>query len=253
MKKTAGLIICLFLAAAAGAEVFKITDPILEPKKNLAYDKASGKTLWRSTIKVTKFSDKGKDFLYITENGSGTYGQDRKEKNWDSQAYYFYDGSTAVPYQGKLIFKSPAGKILQTVERSFDREGKILFRSNGKDTLFDRQGDLIDKDLLGLALSHYPFAEKRDFTFHLLTNEPKIYPMTIKYLGEETLLIGGKEIVAYKLQMIPDLGALNIFGAFVPKTYFWFTKNEPHDFLRYEGLESGLGTPYIVIEAERKS
>ena len=210
------------LSVAAKAELFEYKNLLLETKKNRARDKASGKQLWSSTIKVARLTDKGKDFVYITEDGSGIYGGENK--NWSSRAYYYYNGTTARPYQAKLVYKSPEGKILQVIEKSYDPEGKkALFRVNNKDTALNTSNDL-------------------------LTNEPKIYPMTIKYIGEEPVAINGKEIAAHKIQMIPDLGALNIFGAFVPKTYFWFTKEKPHDFLRYEGLESGMGTPYIVIE-----
>jgi len=246
-KLSALLILFLLLSVAAKAELFEYKNLLLETKKNRARDKASGKQLWSSTIKVARLTDKGKDFVYITEDGSGIYGGENK--NWSSRAYYYYNGTTARPYQAKLVYKSPEGKILQVIEKSYDPEGKkALFRVNNKDTALNTSNDLIDKELLGLALANYPFDEKREFSFHLLTNEPKIYPMTIKYIGEEPVAINGKEIAAHKIQMIPDLGALNIFGAFVPKTYFWFTKEKPHDFLRYEGLESGMGTPYIVIE-----
>ncbi|MBU1867268.1 MAG: hypothetical protein KKD13_02180, partial [Candidatus Margulisbacteria bacterium] len=193
------LMLFLWLSAAAGAELFEYKNLLLETKKNQARDKASGKLLWRATIKVARLSDKGKDFIYITEDGSGIYGQDHKEKSWSSRAYYIHDKTSVIPYQGKLVYKSPDGKILETIEKSFDlAQKKVLFRENNKETLYDLQGDLIDKELLGLALANYPFKEKRDLIFHLLTNEPKIYPMTIKYIGEEPVTINGKEIAAHK-------------------------------------------------------
>jgi len=189
--------------------------------------------------------------LYIAEDGSGIYGKDRKYKSWHSDAYYKFKNLVPLPYQTKLVYKDENGRLLQTIEKFYGQPGnKVVFRSNGKDQSFDMKDDLIDREILGAALANYPFAEKRDLLFHLLTNEPKIYPMTVKYIGMENLKLGEKTVACHKIQMIPDLGALNIFGAFVPKTYFWYKTDEPYDFIRYEGLESGLGTPYIVIEEQ---
>ncbi len=244
------LMLTFLLTVLAEAEVFKIKPPDGRERKEVATEKSSGKTLWKSTLRAQKFSQGGKTYLYLTDKGSGIYGKDRSFKSWESTSYYTYDGTTAVPDQGKLVYKDQNGKVIQTIEKIYHPEKKTLvFRNNGKDTAYDMASDLIDRELLGTAVNYYPFEEKRDFVFHLLTNEPRIYPMTLRYIGEENLMIAGKPVPSYKVQMIPDLGALNLLGAFVPKTYFWFTQAEPREFLRYEGLESGLGTPYIVIEA----
>jgi len=243
------LFLVFMLSGLGLAEVFKITSLGSGPKKETAIDKASGQQLWQTEIKVVKFNLEGKPFIYITDNGSGIYGKDKTFKSWTSASYYRYDGTTAIPYQGKLVYKDKSGKVIQTIEKSYDPEHKtVLYKDNGKDTIYEYRKELIDRELLGTAISNYPFDKKRDFVFRLLTNEPRIYPMTLKFIGEEALKVGGKTVDCYKIQMIPDLGVLNLLGAFVPKTYFWETKSEPHDFVRYEGLESGLGTPYIVIQ-----
>ena len=96
----------------------------------------------------------------------------------------------------------------------------------------------------------YPFDRKSDFIFPMLTNEPAYYSMTLVNKGIDTLTVNGATIECYKLQMIPDLGFLGIFAPFVPKTYFWYKAASPHEFVRYEGLESGLNTPYIVMQAQ---
>lgn len=244
------LITCVALSLCM-AETIDIKYLSKGVKNEKAFEKSSGKFLWQSAAKAERFTDKGKPMLYITENGSGIYGKDKRYKTWSSEAYYNFRGLVAVPYQTKLVYKDKSGSVLQTIEKIYDVEGKrAVCRIDGKDQGFTMNDDLIDKEVLGTALANYPFSEKRDLVFHLLTNEPKIYPMTIKYIGQEDLKLGDKTVACYKIQMIPDLGALNIFGAFVPKTYFWYTVDEPHDFMRYEGLESGMGTPYIVIEEQ---
>ena len=117
---------------------------------------------------------------------------------------------------------------------------------------FDFEDDLIDKEVLGTCMMNFPFGRKEDFEFHMMTNEPAHYKMTMINRGSKSVQVDGSAYDCYKLQMVPDLGFLGIFAPFVPKTYFWYRVDAPHDFVRYEGLESGLNTPYIVMQAAEK-
>jgi len=47
------------------------------------------------------------------------------------------------------------------------------------------------------------------------------------------------------------MGAINLFSSFFPKTYFWVSAAEPREIIRYEGLESALGTPYITLDISK--
>lgn len=252
MRKTCIFIlfICFLLPAISSAETFQI-EYMRQGKEGLkARDKASGEDLWQSEIEMQKTEHKGDPYLYIREEGAGIYGKDKKYKRWVSEAYYLINNKRAVPYQTRLVYKDREGKTLQTITKAYDFEArKAVCRIDGEEKRFDLDEDLVDKELLGTALQNYPFDEKRDVEFHLLTNEPTLYKITVKYRGKEKIEVGGKEIECHKLQMIPDLGLLNVFGAFVPKTYFWYEIDPPYDYVRYEGLESGLGTPYIVLDA----
>jgi hypothetical protein len=243
------LFVGLCFSGIVFAEVFKIKPLPRETTIDSARDKSSGQALWQEEIKAGEYNYDGKPFALLSQKGSGIYGSDHNFKSWESSAYYKREGTTLVPYQTKLVYKNQNGAVIQTVEKTYDFKNRIAsVKIDGKEKQLEAKSDLIDKELLGTALANYPFEEKRDYKFYLLTNEPKIYPMTIKFIGEENLQVGKQTLPCFKIQMIPDLGALNIFGAFVPKTYFWYLKAAPHEFLRYEGLESGLGTPYIIIE-----
>lgn len=244
------LVVCFFFSSISSAEIFQI-ERMRHGREGLkARDKASGEDLWQSVIEVQRIEHEGDPYLYIKEEGAGIYGKDKKYKSWVSEAYYLYKDGRATPYQTKLVYKDREGKILQTVTKIYDPEAKkAIVRLNGEEKRFDFEADLIDKELLGTALQNYPFAQKRDVEFHLITNEPTRYKITVKYRGTEKIEVDGKEVACHKLQMIPDLGLLNVLGAFVPKTYFWYRIDPPHDYVRYEGLESGLGTPYIILDS----
>lgn len=251
MKKNVFFLILIFLGICTPslAEIFKITNLNLAETKLQAKDKKTGQFLWKSTLAVKKINYQGKPAIFSKETGAGIYGADKKKLNWTSESHYFLEEGRLVPFQSKIIFQDEKGKTIKTLEKSFNlKSKKVTCSLIRQKRWFDTRVDLIGIEVIGLALSNYPFEEKRDFVFYLLTNEPRVYKMTLKFCGRETINVSGTEFPAYKLEMIPDLGALGIFGAFVPKTYFWFKTTRPHQFLRYEGLESGLGTPYIVEE-----
>jgi len=250
MKKIIVLFLLFFVTVSvAGAEIFKVTKISEGLKKVRARDKDSGKNLWQSSFKTQKIMHQGKPFLYVEENGSGIYGSDKKFKKWKGEGYFIVNGTQLIPYQVKEVYRDKSGKLVKAVDKFYDQKTKkVICRVDGKNKKFDFKPDLIDKQILAICSMNYPFESKRDFKFHLLTAIPSLFKMTMKYRGIENLKVGNKTVKCYKLEMIPDLGALNLLGAFVPKTYFWYKVAAPHEFVRYEGLESGLGTPYIVME-----
>jgi hypothetical protein len=238
--------LALVLPALAGAELFKINYIPFGAQKVTVRDKASGKALWESLTRV----EKSGQYIVVSEDGEGIYGQDKKFKRWHSAAFYRYEGDKATPYQASLTFRNAAGATLEAITKYYYlKEKKVVVATGSKQKEFSFLPDLIDKEEIAFAFINFPFAEKRDMELHLLTNEPTLYKIALKYLGIENVSLGGKNVSCYKLQMIPDLGLLNMLGAFVPKTYFWYKVEPPHEFVRYEGLESGLGTPYIVMAA----
>lgn len=255
MRNVTGAIIGAVLigcANLAGAEIFKIKY-IDEGSRSLeTKDKSGDKLLWQSQVKLGKTESEGKTYVYVTEDGTGIYGGNKNYNSWHSEAYYYFGKEKLTPYQTNLVFKDKNGKVVRTINKFYDPERKkAICTIDGKTKEFDLKDDLIDKEMLGTALQNYPFEEKRDFVFHLLTNEPTLYKITIKYRGRESLKALNREIECHKLEMIPDLGVLNIFGVFVPKTYFWYKADFPHEFLKYEGLDGGLGTPYVVTRCMR--
>jgi hypothetical protein len=239
------VLLAVCLVSVAPAEQIVITH-INEGVNGLkAQDKSSGQPLWTSKFASRRMSAKGEPFLYLEDNGSGIYGKDKSFKSWKTVSYVRISGNNLVPYSVKQIVKDKNGKIVLSLEKSYNAAAKKVYCTvNGENKVYDFNSDLVDKEMMGPILNNYPL-DKKELSIHMLTHEPTNYRMTLKYLGDEVM----NGVNCYKLEMIPDLGALNLLGAFVPKTYFWYKKAFPHDFVRYEGLESGLGTPYIVMEA----
>lgn len=254
MKKCVFLVLSFFIfslvAGMVDAEVFEVKEMREITIKVAAKDKASGENRWQSTLKTQKIKYQGKPFIYIEENGAGLYGNDEKLKEWKAEGYFHWDGTQLIPYSVKETMWDSEGNLVRNNEKFYDQEkGKVFCKVDDEEKEFDFKSDLIDRQIIGICLMNYPFEEKREFDFHLLTSIPSQYKMTMKHKGIETIEVGGEMIECHKLQMEPDLGgALNLINVFVPDTYFWYTVSSPHRFVRYEGLETGLGTPYVIME-----
>jgi hypothetical protein len=112
-------------------------------------------------------------------------------------------------------------------------------------------GDTLAVEGIAGVLRFLPFDRLESFPAHLLSNEPKVYSVTFQMRGKEHVKEPAGEFDAYKVQMVPQLGVLNMVRSFLPKAFFWFTVAEPHFWVRYEGPENGPGTPDIVMELNR--
>lgn len=245
------LFICLIFSGIAYAETFKVTRISEKPKDIKTYEKDSGKFVWSSTNTIATFELEGKTYIKIGEDGAGQFGNDKKYKTWHAESIYLLENGTMIPQHANLEYKDKDGVIVGMLNTVYDTaEGKVKCKLLNQRKQFDLKEGMLDKYGLGVALKNYPFERKEDFIFPMLTNEPSFYSMTLVNKGIDVLTVNNATVECYKIQMIPDLGFLGMFAPFVPKTYFWYRAAEPHDFIRYEGLESGLNTPYIVMQAQ---
>ena len=63
--------------------------------------------------------------------------------------------------------------------------------------------------------------------------------MKIELRGKEKIKTPAGAFECYKIELVPQLGILNVVRPFAPKAYFWFTVSPPHFWVRYEGPEAG--------------
>src|SRR5262249_36077191 len=100
-------------------------------------------------------------------------------------------------------------------------------------------------------LRFLPFESSNAVPLHLLSNEPKLYPVKLVIRGKETVRTAPGSVESYKVDLVPELGFLNLFRSLAPKTFFWFTAAPPHSWVRFEGPENGPGTPEVIMEQAR--
>ena len=113
----------------------------------------------------------------------------------------------------------------------------------------DFSGDILGNESLGNFLRGLPFEEKSETEFHLLTSEPKLYKVKLKFDGIEEITVPAGTFKCFKTELVPELGLLgSIAKRFIPKTYFWHSVSYPRLWVQYEGLESGLKTPHVIMQ-----
>lgn len=256
MKRISLVILSLFFASNFALADFFPLPPIANSSKTRveAINKNSGKKLWEAVQTREIIYDKGKRFLSIVEEGHGYYGGAKEPTRWRFEGYY-YTIPGLTPYYSSKTVSSESGEPLQTENLIYDHNtNKITYtREDFKDhrTVEKEMAlnyDIIDNYALGVALLSYPFNEKKDFKFHQITEDQSIYPATIGYRGKERVTTAAGSFDTSKVELTVDLGVLSFVGVFLPKLYFWYTDGNPPVFVKYEGLESGLGTPYVIIQ-----
>lgn len=204
---------------------------------------------------VKRFSRDGKVFYKYTEEGEGDYDK-YLNITWDIDAEM--EGKEDLLYllYSNRIIRDKDDRVVVKYEKRFDYDkGKIYYTlTDGKgeiikETSFPIKGYTTDDATMGYFLKAFVAqrGDKRYRRFYLISNEPRLYNITIKVIGTEVLELQTGKIRAIKLRLIPNFGILTgLTGVLIPPTYVWYSEKPPYVLLQYEGLEAGLGTPHIV-------
>jgi hypothetical protein len=196
---------------------------------------------------------KGRRAVRFTETGRGHVSTFPQEVRWSVQAVWFAE-ETFQPADFERVISGEGGKPLLVERKHFDhakRQVRFERARTGEEPetkTLDIPADTLAVEGLAGVLRFLPLREGYVFSAHIMSNEPHVYNVTFEVRGRERVKTAAGEFDCYKLEMVPHLGALNLFRPFLPKTFFWFRASAPHDWVRYEGPESGPGTPGIVME-----
>jgi Protein of unknown function (DUF3108) len=242
--------ICLLVLLA---NLIKIPGPLAPYSGSSMVTSKDKKVGWNADWGMEPIAFEGKKAVRFTEKGRGHLSSFPQEVHWSLEALWLAEDAF-LPMEFEKTITTADGKELLVERKHFDREKGIvrLERRNAGGALETRTVEVPPDTLAieGLAgvLRFLPLDETRVFSAHVLSNEPRVYDVTFETRGKERVKTPAGEFECYKLEMVPHLGVLNLFRPFFPKTYFWFTVSSPHYWIRYEGPESGPGTPNIVME-----
>jgi hypothetical protein len=215
---------------------------------------ASGKQQrWTADWTMEPAIDHGLPAVHFTEVGRGQYSGYNEPISWTIDAVWSSD-RVFRPLRFEKTIKNSSGQVIGTERKIFDpakdsvefvrtREGRAT-ESRHSATPADT---LAPEGIVGI-MRFLPFDNWRPVTVHLFSNEPKLYEMKIEMKGRERVRTPAGEFDCYKIELVPQLGALNLVKGLFPKAIFWFTVAPPHFWVKYEGPESGAGTPHVVME-----
>ena len=244
----------LLSSAFASMELLKPPPSANLEKGTTTTSLKGGPLRWKSQWTMERGSEQGPQTVRFTEKGSGRYSGFNQEVRWNTETIWT-SGESFRPLSIERTVTDAAGNPLVRERKSFnfDKGTVEIDRDDITTGQKSRRSLSIPADTLAVdgiagALRSLPFERSRPVELHLLSNEPKVYDVTLEVQGRERIRTPAGPLECYKVELRPGVGVLKLFGFLVPKAYFWFTVDAPHYWVRYEGPENGRGTPQVVME-----
>ena len=138
----------------------------------------------------------------------------------------------------KMVVVSSRGKSKRP-EYIVERETRII-----KNEIPVKEGEFVIIDFSGLnqVLRGFPFEKTK--SLKIKSAGDSTFSIIVKMKNQTKVKTKMGEIACYKL----ELGMDGFWGAFFPKTYFWYSVDAPHYLVQYKGQEGGPGSSQMTIE-----
>lgn len=247
-------VVSLCFTAPVWSEVLKPPPSAASEKGTTVTSAKDGPARWKSEWTMARDSLNGRPVVRFTEKGRGKYSPFEREVQWTVETVWTADESFR-PLRTERTVTDMAGRQLVKERKSFnfDKGSVDIERQEQANGATSRRSlaippDTVSVDGIAGALRSLPFDRSRPFELHVLTNEPRVYEVSLEVRGTERIRTPAGEFNCYKVELRPGLGVLRVFGFLIPKAYFWFTVDPPHYWTRFEGPENGRGTPQVVME-----
>ena len=220
------LSILLFNGIPLLAEPFKVPPIIPNEKGTIVTEYKDGGLRWKADWKTDIYIENGETKFKLVIKAKGLTSPFRKDMTWRSVSIWKAEDEF-IPLESETRIKDLRGNLRKQ---------------------YDITSDTLIVEGIVYALRTLPFGTDGTTKAKILSNEPELYNVEFKERGIEKIKTKDGEIECYKVEIVPKLGVLGVFKILFPKTYFWFTVEPPHRWVRYEGLENGVGTPEVVME-----
>jgi Protein of unknown function (DUF3108) len=238
------------------ADVIKPPSIVPSDSGGVVVSTKGGDRRWVANWTMEPITREGKKAIRFTEKGQGHVSPYSGEVRWTLEAVWSAENGLR-PVSTEKNVTSLTGARVAIERKHFDLTKNVVrFERQFPDGRSEEKSLSIPPDTLaveGIAgvLRFLPFNQLSQFSAHLLSNEPRLYSVTFEMRGKERVRTPAGDFNAYKVEMVPHLGVLNVFRSFASKAFFWFNVEEPHFWVRYQGVENGPGTPEIVMELDR--
>ena len=248
------LSILLFNGIPLLAEPFKVPPIIPNEKGTIVTEYKDGGLRWKADWKTDIYIENGETKFKLVIKAKGLTSPFRKDKTWRSVSIWKAEDEF-IPLESETRITDLRGNLIMIDKKKFNhKKNTAVFEREDLElnTYLRKQYDITSDTLIveGIvyALRTLPFGTDGTTKAKILSNEPELYNVEFKEKGIEKIKTKDGEIECYKVEVVPKLGVLGVFKVLFPKTYFWFTVEPPHRWVRYEGLENGVGTPEVVME-----
>lgn len=217
--------------------------------------KKSRKVIWQASWSIRETTKDGKKIVKITEKGSGKYNDSAQDISWVMETS-FIPGKNPLILETIRTARDSLNNQIWKRNKLFDHPHKKLIAEQFESGELKKRKAInlpetitFTSDVLAILLRGYNFEAPEPFHFYIFSSEAKLFKIQAQVIGTEIVRVPAGEFECYKMKLTLDLGVANLLTKHIlPKTYMWFSKDPPHYWVKFEGLESGIGSPHVIME-----
>lgn len=190
----------------------------------------------------------------MIEKAEGLYSSFNGRISWVAEMEFESAGDTVRPIRLEKRIFDERGDMIRFEKQEFDllnntavciHEEPLRKISRTRKFKFDK--DVVNRLSLGLYAQKFLESGKANSHIQMVSEEPNVYDIELKYLGKEMIEINGRIKTAYRLCIDPELKFLNFIKIFLPKAYAWHSAEPEYELLRYSGLEGGINSKKVEV------
>lgn len=252
------VLLVLVSAVAGHSSPIRLPAALIAPERGeyVARDARTQEELWRTRWTVERASPAPDMVFRVREEGTG--------RRWRPEPTRWTISMNVDLSPGREMFsairdlRDASDRPLEIQRRALDFQARTGSMSVvDQDKHAERSETLtvdetsIPIELLPIQLRALPDAPERRMRFHLITRDGKSVPMAARIVGQEMVTTPAGTFAAYKTELAVT-GFRGVLGQLVlPAMFIWNRVDPPHAWLKYRGLDGGIGSPEVVMELVR--
>ena len=222
----------------------------------IARDARTREELWRTRWVIEHATAADRHVIHVREDGAGRRGRPEPTKWTVSMEVDVTPGNETFSAIKEL--RDSSDRPLESQRRMIRYHtgfGTVTTVDHDKHTeqavTFSVDDESIPAELLATQLRALPDAAARSMRFRLITRDGKAIPMAARIVGQETVTTPAGAFQCYKTELAVT-GLRGLVGQLVlPAMYMWHRVDPPHAWVKYQGLDGGVGSREVVMELVR--
>src|SRR5215470_11020458 len=254
-----GLMLVLVGAAVGHSAPIRLPTALIAARERgeyVARDARTQEELWRTRWVIERVNADPGSVYHVREDGAGRRGRPEPTRWTVTMDVVLGQGSEA--FSAVREIRDVSDRPIETMRRALSFKtgaGTVTIVDHTKNVerseSFTVEETSIPVELLPMQLRALSDAPERRIRFHLVTREGKSVPMAARIVAQETIRTPAGEFAAYKTELTVT-GVRGVIGQLVlPAMYMWHRVDPPHAWLRYRGLDGGIGSREVVMELVR--